>query len=115
MAQAYEDAAWEALSAAREKIEDATYSQLMLAACQATDKMRLLRDEPTQIGKQHNDTNTNIDVDRLTADERDTLVKLIERARTLTSGVASISVESGGMPRQPIEVHAASVPDPQFV
>src|SRR5687768_12305600 len=54
LADLWEEEVRAALEEARLARESASYGTLVLAAAQGTDKMRLLRDEPTAINKNEN-------------------------------------------------------------
>lgn len=126
LAQAYEDAIWDALAFLREKISEATYSQLVLAACQMTDKMRLLREQSTANQQSRSvvvNANLNLDPGRLTPRQRLDLERLMQAAKVPNgsdggaksgaSGVVREATTEVPLSRQSSEICADGLADPE--
>lgn len=84
MQRAFQAVVWQFLGLAMGKAEGAPLNHLMTGAGIAFDKMRLLQGMPTDIHDNRN-KNLNMDLSRLSPDQREQLANLIEAATVNTA------------------------------
>lgn len=83
LAKAFAAMAWDALALAAERMDSASYSDLIRSAAICTDKDLLLRGKPTSYNhNQNNNTNLNIDLAKLSPKERAALEVLLMKAQS---------------------------------